>query len=146
MCRLIRSIGGWGRKGISADRGRGVGKNRQFRLPAGSTTTGVARRGAARGEGAAGRAPTRRAPGGRGRIELERQTLVLGAVDARNPKLETADEIARLVQAAARRVDISRIWLAPTTSLEYLPHDIARAKLRVLVEGARTALAAGGVR
>ena len=80
------------------------------------------------------------------RIELERQTLVLGAVDARNTKLETADEIARLVQAAARRVDISRIWLAPTTSLEYLPHDIARAKLRVLVEGARTALAAGGVR
>ena len=80
------------------------------------------------------------------RIELAGQTLVLGAVDARNTKLETAEEIARLVDAAARRVDPSRIWIAPTTSLEYLPHDIVRAKLRVLVEGARIALAAGGAR
>jgi len=80
------------------------------------------------------------------RISLERQTLVLGVVDARNTKLESPDEIARLVETAARRVDISRLWLAPTTSLEYLPHDIARAKLRVLAEGARTALAAGGAR
>jgi 5-methyltetrahydropteroyltriglutamate--homocysteine methyltransferase len=80
------------------------------------------------------------------RLRLAEQTLVLGVVDARNTKLETPDEIARLIEAAARRVDASRIWVAPTTSLEYLPYDIARAKLRVLVEGARAALAAGGAR
>ena len=80
------------------------------------------------------------------RIELADQTLVLGVVDARNTKLETTEEIARLVDAAARRVDLSRIWISPTTSLEYLPHDIARDKLRVLVEGAKTALATGGAR
>jgi 5-methyltetrahydropteroyltriglutamate--homocysteine methyltransferase len=80
------------------------------------------------------------------RIELAGQTLVLGVVDARNTKLETPDEIARAIDAAARRVDASRIWIAPTTSLEYLPHDIVRAKLRALVEGARSALAAGGAR
>ena len=74
------------------------------------------------------------------------QTLVLGVVDARNTKLETADEIARLVDAAAHRVDLARVWVAPTTSLEYVPLDIARAKLRVLVEGARRALVAGGAR
>ncbi len=74
------------------------------------------------------------------------QTLVLGVVDARNTKLETADEVARLIDAATRRVDGAPVWIAPTTSLEYLPHDVARAKLRVLVEGARTALVAGGAR
>lgn len=75
-----------------------------------------------------------------------RQILVLGAVDARNTKLETADDVARDIDAAARRVDRARIWVAPTTSLEYLPHDVAREKLRVLVEGARLTLAAGGPR
>ena len=80
------------------------------------------------------------------RIRLADQTLVLGAVDARNTKLETPDEVARLIDDASRRVDISRLWIAPTTSLEYLPHDVARDKLRVLVEGARVALAAGGAR
>lgn len=74
------------------------------------------------------------------------QTLVLGAVDARNTKLETADEVARLIDTAARRVDRSRIWVAPTTSLEYLPRDVARQKLRVLVDGSRLVLAAGGAR
>ncbi len=74
------------------------------------------------------------------------QTLVIGVVNARNTKLETADEVARLIDAAARRVGRARIWIAPTTSLEYLPHDVARAKLRALVEGARLALVAGGAR
>ena len=80
------------------------------------------------------------------RVQLSDQTLVLGVVDARNTKLETDAEIARVVDAASRRVDASRIWLAPTTSLEYLPHDVARAKLRALAAGARAALVAGGVR
>jgi 5-methyltetrahydropteroyltriglutamate--homocysteine methyltransferase len=75
-----------------------------------------------------------------------RQSLVLGAVDARNTRLEAAGDIARQVDAAARRVDRSRLQLAPTTSLEYLPLDVARAKLRVLVDGARAAVAAGGAR
>lgn len=74
------------------------------------------------------------------------QTLVLGAVDARNTRLETPEEIARTFDAAAKRIEPERIWLSPTTSLEYLPHDVARAKLRVLVEGARAAVTAGGVR
>ena len=68
--------------------------------------------------------------------------IVLGAVDARNTRLETADEVARLADEALRLVSPDRLWLAPTTSLEYLPRDVARAKLAALVAGAKSA---GGV-
>jgi 5-methyltetrahydropteroyltriglutamate--homocysteine methyltransferase len=67
------------------------------------------------------------------------QTVVLGAVDARNTRLETPDEVAGYAERALRLVPEERLWLAPTTSLEYLPRDVARAKLSALVEGARKA-------
>lgn len=73
-------------------------------------------------------------------------TVVLGVVDARNTRLEDAAELAREIDVAARRLSPDRIWLSPTTSLEYLPHDVAVAKLNTLVAGARAALTAGGVR
>lgn len=77
--------------------------------------------------------------------ELPR-TVVLGVVDARNTKLEDPEEVARAFEAAARRLSPERVWLAPTASLEYVPHDIVLAKLRVLVRGAQLALTAGGTR
>jgi 5-methyltetrahydropteroyltriglutamate--homocysteine methyltransferase len=69
------------------------------------------------------------------------QRVVLGVVDARNTRLETADEVARYAERALKLVPQDRLVLATTTSLEYLPRDVARAKLTALVEGAR--LAAG---
>ncbi len=74
---------------------------------------------------------------------LRTRTVVLGAVDARNTRLETTDEVARTVEAAAKTLGADRVWVAPTTGLEYLPHDIASKKLAVLVEGARAAMGAG---
>jgi 5-methyltetrahydropteroyltriglutamate--homocysteine methyltransferase len=65
------------------------------------------------------------------------QYVVLGVVDARNTRLETADEVARYAERALKLVPPERLVLATTTSLEYLPRDIARAKLAALVEGAR---------
>jgi 5-methyltetrahydropteroyltriglutamate--homocysteine methyltransferase len=65
------------------------------------------------------------------------QDVVLGVVDARNTRLETADEVARYAERALRLVPQDRLVLATTTSLEYLPRDVARAKLTALVEGAR---------
>ena len=67
------------------------------------------------------------------------QTVVLGAVDARNTRLETAAEVAGYVERALRLVPQDRLWIAPTTSLEYLPRNVARAKLAALVHGARSA-------
>jgi 5-methyltetrahydropteroyltriglutamate--homocysteine methyltransferase len=65
------------------------------------------------------------------------QYVVLGVVDARNTRLETADEVARYAERALKLVPQERLVLATTTSLEYLPRDVARAKLTALVEGAR---------
>jgi 5-methyltetrahydropteroyltriglutamate--homocysteine methyltransferase len=65
------------------------------------------------------------------------QYVVLGVVDARNTRLETADEVARYADRALKLVPQERLVLATTTSLEYLPRDVARAKLTALVEGAR---------
>jgi 5-methyltetrahydropteroyltriglutamate--homocysteine methyltransferase len=65
------------------------------------------------------------------------QSVVLGVVDARNTRLETADEVARYADRALKLIPQDRLVLATTTSLEYLPRDIARAKLAALVEGAR---------
>lgn len=71
------------------------------------------------------------------------RTVVLGVVDARNTRIETAREIAELVDATLKRVSADRLWLSTTTGLEYLPHDVAVEKLRALTEAAR---ATGGVR
>ena len=65
------------------------------------------------------------------------QHILLGVVDARNTRLETADEVARYAERALKLVPQERLVLATTTSLEYLPRDVARAKLTALVEGAR---------
>jgi 5-methyltetrahydropteroyltriglutamate--homocysteine methyltransferase len=71
---------------------------------------------------------------------LRGHTLVLGVVDARNTRLETEAEVARTVEAAAKVIGADRVWAAPTTGLEYLPHDVASKKLGVLVKGARAAM------
>ena len=71
--------------------------------------------------------------------ELSGKTVVVGAVDARNTRLESADEVARTVDAAVKALGAEHVWVAPTTGLEYLPHDVASKKLAVLVEGARAA-------
>ena len=71
------------------------------------------------------------------RLGAVKQTVVLGVVDARNTRIETGREIGDLVEAAVKRVGEERLWLSPTTGLEYLPHDVALKKLTALVEGAR---------
>ena len=77
------------------------------------------------------------------KLSTLRQTVVLGIVDARNTRVETEGELVRTIEAALKRIPAEYLWLAPTTGLEYLPHDVAVQKLRSLVTAAR---AAGGVK
>ncbi|MEP6694731.1 MAG: hypothetical protein ABJB39_08815 [Chloroflexota bacterium] len=72
-----------------------------------------------------------------------RQTVVLGIVDARNTRVETEGELVKLIETALKRIPAEYLWVAPTTGLEYLPHDVAVQKLKVLVAAAH---ATGGVK
>ena len=74
----------------------------------------------------------------------EGRTVALGLVDARNTKLEEADEVAREVaRARAARPDLT-YQLSTTASLEYLPADKAELKVTRLAEAARAASRNGG--
>ena len=77
------------------------------------------------------------------RLNALRQTVVLGIVDARNTRVETEIELVGLIEAALKQVPADYLWLAPTTGLEYLPHDVAVQKLKALVAAAH---ATGGVK
>lgn len=77
------------------------------------------------------------------RLGAVKQTVVLGVVDARNTRVETAREIGELVDAALKKVGADRLWLSTTTGTEYLPHDVAVKKLHALTDAARVT---GGVR
>ena len=77
------------------------------------------------------------------KLNTVRQTVVLGIVDARNTRVETERELVGFIEAALKKIPADYLWLAPTTGLEYLPHDVAVQKLKVLVAAAH---ATGGVK
>jgi 5-methyltetrahydropteroyltriglutamate--homocysteine methyltransferase len=77
------------------------------------------------------------------KLNTVRQTVVLGVVDARNTRVETERELVGFIEAALKKIPADYLWLAPTTGLEYLPHDVAVQKLKVLVAAAH---ATGGVK
>jgi len=58
-------------------------------------------------------------------------------------RIETEGELVGLIEKALKRIPAEYLWVAPTTGLEYLPHDIAVQKLKVLVAAAH---ATGGVK
>jgi len=72
------------------------------------------------------------------RLGAVKQTVVLGVVDARNTRVETPRELGELIEAALKHVPTERLWLSPTTGLEYLPHDVAVRKLGALTDAARS--------
>jgi 5-methyltetrahydropteroyltriglutamate--homocysteine methyltransferase len=77
------------------------------------------------------------------KLNTVRQTVVLGIVDARNTRVETEGELVGLIEKALKRIPADYLWLAPTTGLEYLPHDVAVQKLKALVSAVH---AIGGVK
>lgn len=56
----------------------------------------------------------------------------LGALDARDLRLETPDRVLPSVEAICRRLGSGPVLLHPNTSLEYLPSDGAVRKLNLL--------------
>jgi 5-methyltetrahydropteroyltriglutamate--homocysteine methyltransferase len=76
-------------------------------------------------------------------VELIKQApagkkIQAGILDARNTKLEPAEDVIRVVQELTTVVDTADLRLSPSASLEFLPREKARAKLQRLGEVAQT--------
>lgn len=69
---------------------------------------------------------------------LPSKTVVLGVLDLGDPTAETSDVVARRIEAALKHVPAERVVAAPDCGMKYLPRPLARAKLRALVDGARS--------
>jgi 5-methyltetrahydropteroyltriglutamate--homocysteine methyltransferase len=65
--------------------------------------------------------------------------LGAGIVDGRNTRMEPVEEIVAAVRHLSRIVPPDRLYLNPSCGLEYLPREVAQAKLRRLAEGAAAA-------
>lgn len=66
--------------------------------------------------------------------------LAAGIVDARNTRMETVDQLVdRIRTLRDAGVDIASMYVNPTSGLEFLPREVAEAKLRRMVAGVRKA-------
>jgi 5-methyltetrahydropteroyltriglutamate--homocysteine methyltransferase len=69
--------------------------------------------------------------------QLPGKRIVLGVIDLDDPVAETAEQVAQRIRNALRYVPADRLSVAPDCGMKYLPRDLAQAKLRALVQGAR---------
>jgi 5-methyltetrahydropteroyltriglutamate--homocysteine methyltransferase len=58
--------------------------------------------------------------------------LQAGIADARNTRVESVDDLARVVGDLAESVSLERLWIAPSSGLEFLPREAAERKLQRL--------------
>ena len=63
--------------------------------------------------------------------------LGLGIVDGRNTRMEAPEAIASGVQRALKRLPPERLYVNPNCGLEFLPREVAQAKLARMVEAVR---------
>jgi 5-methyltetrahydropteroyltriglutamate--homocysteine methyltransferase len=65
--------------------------------------------------------------------------LGAGIVDGRNTRLESLEQIEESLRRLSESVSPDRIYVNPSSGLEYLPRETAFAKLKRMVDGARKA-------
>jgi 5-methyltetrahydropteroyltriglutamate--homocysteine methyltransferase len=69
--------------------------------------------------------------------ELGSKKILLGVLDLSDMTPETPEQIAARIRRALPFVQARNIVVAPDCGMKYLPRDVADAKLRAMVEGAR---------
>jgi 5-methyltetrahydropteroyltriglutamate--homocysteine methyltransferase len=70
--------------------------------------------------------------------QIREKTVILGVLDLSDPTPETAADVAERIDAALDFVPPERLQVGPDCGMKYLPRELALAKLRALVEGARS--------
>ena len=73
--------------------------------------------------------------------QIPDKTVILGVLDLSAASAETPDEVAERIERALDFIPPTRLQVGPDCGMKYLPRDLAFAKLRALVEGARIARA-----
>ena len=69
---------------------------------------------------------------------IAHKTVVVGVLDLDDAApAETPEQVAERIEAALQVVPAERLQVGPDCGMKYLSHELADAKLRALVEGAR---------
>src|SRR5712692_556625 len=63
----------------------------------------------------------------------------LGVIDVKDWAVETPEAVAKRIIQATSSLPSDRLWINPDCGLRHLSVDVARAKLKTMVEGARLA-------
>jgi 5-methyltetrahydropteroyltriglutamate--homocysteine methyltransferase len=69
--------------------------------------------------------------------KLAGKTIILGTLDLSDVAIETPETVAARIRRALPYAPVERIVVAPDCGLKYLPREIAYAKIRAMVEGAK---------
>jgi 5-methyltetrahydropteroyltriglutamate--homocysteine methyltransferase len=76
--------------------------------------------------------------------KLPSKAIVLGVLDLNDPAVESAETVALRIRAALEFVAAERLIVAPDCGMKYIARDVAFAKLKAMVDGARIVRAALG--
>jgi 5-methyltetrahydropteroyltriglutamate--homocysteine methyltransferase len=68
---------------------------------------------------------------------LAGKTVIVGVLDLSDPAPETPEVVASRIEAALEVIPPERLQVGPDCGMKYLSRELAFAKLRALVEGAR---------
>jgi 5-methyltetrahydropteroyltriglutamate--homocysteine methyltransferase len=69
--------------------------------------------------------------------KLPGKTIILGTLDLNDMNVESPETVAERIRRALKHVPAERIVVAPDCGMKYLPRDVAFAKMRAMVEGAK---------
>lgn len=69
--------------------------------------------------------------------KLAGKKILLGVIDLSDMNPETPQQVAERIRRALPYVDAKNIIVAPDCGMKYLPREVADAKMRAMVEGAR---------
>ena len=68
---------------------------------------------------------------------IAHKTVIVGVLDLASDVAETPEQVAERIERALTVIPAERLQVGPDCGMKYLSHELAEAKLRALVEGAR---------
>jgi 5-methyltetrahydropteroyltriglutamate--homocysteine methyltransferase len=68
---------------------------------------------------------------------LPGKKIMVGCIDLSDMKVETPEKVAERLRKALKHVKPEDVIVAPDCGMKYLPREVADAKMRAMVEGAR---------